>query len=119
MQRAFELGIDVPKTLEGWIDFFPRYTILPWLRGKKHDELQTMREYLRIAFDRIPIGVQQQSKLQRIVHGMIGAPARWRLDHSFYTFPFEIWMKQQANRLASPPKSKVDAHQLEAEVVTC
>ena len=23
MQRAFELGIDVPKTLEGWVDFFP------------------------------------------------------------------------------------------------
>ena len=36
MERAFELGIDVPKTLEGWADFFPRYTVLPWLKGKKH-----------------------------------------------------------------------------------
>ena len=31
MKRAFELGIEVPKTLEGWADFFPRYTVLPWL----------------------------------------------------------------------------------------
>jgi anaerobic magnesium-protoporphyrin IX monomethyl ester cyclase len=119
MQRAFELGIDVPKTLEGWVDFFPRYTVLPWLRGKKHDELQTMRDYLRIAFDRVPIGVKQKNRLQRVIHGMIGTPARWRLDHSFYSFPFEIWLKDKVNRLAEPMKPKVDAHQLEAEVVTC
>ena len=56
MQRAFELGIHVPKTLEGWVDFFPRYTMLPWLSGRKHREVQTMREYLRIAFNRVPIG---------------------------------------------------------------
>src|SRR5712692_5211357 len=46
MQRAFELGIEVPKSLEGWADFFPRYTVLPWLQGRKHRELQTMRDYL-------------------------------------------------------------------------
>jgi hypothetical protein len=119
MERAFELGIDVPKTLEGWIDFFPRYTTLPWLRGKKHRELQTMRDYLRVAFERVPIGFKQRNPLQRIVDGMIGAPARWRLDHSFYDFPFELWLREQANRFAKPAKSKVDAHQLEAEVVTC
>ena len=119
MQRAFELGIEVPKTLEGWVDFFPRYTTLPWLKGKQHRELQTMRDYLRIAFNRIPIGVTQKSTLQRVVHGMIGVPARWRLDHDFYSLPFEIWLKDLANRLAESPKAKVDAHQLQAEAVTC
>src|SRR5579862_177981 len=49
MQHAFELGIQVPTTLEGWVEFFPRYTILPWLKGKSHQRVQTMREYLRIA----------------------------------------------------------------------
>jgi hypothetical protein len=72
-----------------------------------------------MAFDRVPIGVQRKNPLQRIVHGMIGTPARWRLDHSFYSFPFEIWLKAQVNRLAQPAKSMVDAHQLEAEAVTC
>jgi radical SAM superfamily enzyme YgiQ (UPF0313 family) len=119
MERAFELGIDVPKTLEGWVDFFPRYTTLPWLKGRKHHELQTMRDYLRVAFDRVPIGVNKKSTLQRVVGNMIGLPARWRLDHSFYSFPFELWLKEQANKLAAPAKPKVDAHQLEAEVVTC
>jgi len=119
MQRAFELGIDVPKSLEGWVEFFPRYTVLPWMKGRKHHEVQTMREYLRVAFNRVPIGVRRKNSLQRLVHGMIEAPARWRLDHNFYAFPFELWLKSLANRLVEPPKAKVDAHQLETEVVTC
>jgi hypothetical protein len=119
MQRAFELGIHVPKTLEGWTDFFPRYTTLPWLQGRKHREVQTMREYLRIAFHRVPIGIQKKNRLQRIMHGMIGVPARWRLDHGFYWLPFELWLKEMMNRLMQPPKPKVDAHRLEAEAVSC
>ena len=75
------------RRLEGWVDFFPRYTVLPWLKGKKHGELQTMREYLRIAFNRVPIGVHRKNSLQRLVHGMIELPARWRLDHHLYSLP--------------------------------
>jgi radical SAM superfamily enzyme YgiQ (UPF0313 family) len=119
MKRAFELGIEVPTTLEGWVDFFPRYTTLPWLKGKAHRELQNMREYLRLAFERIPIGVKKRNALQRIVHGMIGVPSRWRLDHDFYGFPFELALKSWADRVATPPKPKVDAHRLESEAVVC
>jgi len=119
MARAFELGIEVPKTLEGWADFFPRYTTLPWLKGKPHRELQVMREFLRLAFERVPIGTTGKSALQRVVHGMIGVPARWRLDRNFYAFPVELQLKSWADRLVAPPKPKVDAHMLEAEVVTC
>lgn len=119
MQRAFELGIEVPQTLEGWVDFFPRYTVLPWLKGKKHQEVQTMREYMRVAFNRKPIGVQRKNPVNRLVHRMISFPARWRLDHDFYAFPFELGLKNAANRLFAPPKPKVDAQMLEAEVVTC
>lgn len=119
MQRAFELGIDVPKTFEGWSDFFPRYTRLPWLNGKKHRQIQTMREYLRIAFNRVPIGVQRKHPVTRLVHELISVPARWRLDHHFYSFPFELWLKNAANRHFPAPKAKVDAHKLEPEAVTC
>jgi anaerobic magnesium-protoporphyrin IX monomethyl ester cyclase len=119
MQRAFELGIDVPKTLEGWADFFPRYTTLPWLKGKKHRRLQTMREYMRIAFNRIPIGVQRKHPVTRAVHGLISVSARWRLDHDVYAAPWELRMKNAANRWFPPAKPKVDAHQLSAKVVSC
>jgi anaerobic magnesium-protoporphyrin IX monomethyl ester cyclase len=119
MDRAFELGIEVPTTLEGWVDFFPRYTVLPWLKGKRHRELQTMREYLRVAFNRKPIGLSKKHPVNQLVHNLIAYPARVRLDRHFYSFPVELWLKNAANRLLTPPKSKVDAHQLEAEVVSC
>jgi anaerobic magnesium-protoporphyrin IX monomethyl ester cyclase len=119
MERAFELRIQVPETLEGWSDFFPRYTTLPWLNGRKHREIQTMRDYLRVAFNRIPIGADRKNWLQQWVHNAIALPARWRLDHSFYSWPIELWLKNAVNRVFQPPKSKVDAHQLESEVVAC
>jgi radical SAM superfamily enzyme YgiQ (UPF0313 family) len=119
MQNAFELGIQVPSTLEGWVDFFPRYTTLPWLKGKEHKEVQTMREYLRVAFNRVPIGVKRKRAIQQTIHELIAIPARWRIDHNFYSMPFELWLKDAVNRVFEPPKSKVDAHQLEAEVVAC
>jgi radical SAM superfamily enzyme YgiQ (UPF0313 family) len=33
--RAQEIGIEVPKSLESWVDYFPRYTVLPWLKTRK------------------------------------------------------------------------------------
>jgi radical SAM superfamily enzyme YgiQ (UPF0313 family) len=119
MNKAFELGIDVPKTFEGWADFFPRYTTLPWLKGRSHARVQVMRDYLRAAFHRVPIGLRHRNSLERLVHGMIAAPARWRLDHDVYAFPFELYLKDRVDRLLKPPKSKVDAHRLEAEPVQC
>ncbi len=53
------------------------------------------------------------------MHRMISFPARWRLDHDFYAFPFELGLKNAANKWFAPPKPKVDAQMLEAEVVTC
>ncbi len=119
MQQAFELGIQVPTTLEGWVEFFPRYTTLPWLKGKAHERVQTMREYLRLAFTRVPIGGYRKHPLNQWINELISLPARWRLDHDVYGMPFELWMKNAANRWLPPVKTKVDAHQLEAEVVTC
>jgi radical SAM superfamily enzyme YgiQ (UPF0313 family) len=119
MKRAFELGIDVPKTLEGWVDFFPRYTVLPWLKGEHHERVQTMRDYLRVAFNRIPIGVQKRHPLNRLIHALISISARWRLDHNFFTAPFELWLKNAANRWFPSTKPKVDAQQLSTEVVSC
>lgn len=78
-----------------------------------------MREYLRVAFNRVPIGVRRKNFLQNAVHGLISVPARWRLDHNFYSFPLELWVKDVASRWLDPPKPKIDAQRLEAEVVAC
>jgi len=119
MQRASELGIEPPCSFEGWADFFPRYTVLPWLRGRDHARVQTMRDYLRVAFNRVPIAADRRRPLARWVHGAIAFPARWRLDHDLYALPVELWLKRAVDRRLDPPKPKVDAQRLEAEAVTC
>jgi radical SAM superfamily enzyme YgiQ (UPF0313 family) len=119
MLRAFELGIEVPRSLEGWADFFPRYTVLPWLKGREHQRVQNMREYMRVAFHRVPIGKYRVPALNRLLFDLIGLPARWRLEHHVYSFPVDLWLRKKAQKLLTPPKPKVDAQQLSAEAVTC
>jgi anaerobic magnesium-protoporphyrin IX monomethyl ester cyclase len=112
MRRAKELGIEVPATFEGWTDFFPRYTTLPWLKGPEHQRVQTMRDYLRIAFDRVPIASDRRSRFVKAVHRVISYPARLRLDHGLYGFPIELWLKRGLNQVTESLKPTVDAQQL-------
>ncbi len=119
VRRAAELGIEIPETFEGWADFFPRYTVLPWLNGRKHRRVQVMRDYLRVAFSRVPIAADRRPLAARLVHQALSIPARWRLDHDFYALPVEIWLKDILNRTFISPTPKVDAQQLEAETVAC
>ena len=113
MNRAKELGIEVPNSLEGWADFFPRYTVLPWLKGKEHQRLQVMRDYMRIAFDRVPIAADTRSPIARAIQRAISYPARWRLDHDAYRAPVELWLNERVKRFKGTPKPVVDAKRLE------
>jgi len=115
MRRAKELGIEVPQTFEGWADYFPRYTTLPWLKGRDHKRVQTMRDYLRIAFDRVPIAADRRSRFVKAIHRAIGYPARFRLSHGIYGFPAELWLKKGLSKIAESLKPKVDAQQLASE----
>jgi radical SAM superfamily enzyme YgiQ (UPF0313 family) len=105
MNRALELGIDVPKRLEDWADFFPKYTVLPWLKGSEHRRVQLMRDYIRVAFRRIPIGRWDKPPFARSIYKWIAKPAQWRLDHDFYSLPFEVSLKRWADRLPQRPSS--------------
>ncbi|MBI1940386.1 MAG: B12-binding domain-containing radical SAM protein [Acidobacteria bacterium] len=113
MDHVQELGIELPRSLQGWADYFPRYTVLPWLKGKEHSRVQTMREYLRIAFDREPIAKYEFGAAIRQLQRSLNYPARWRLNHDFYSFPFEVWLNKRLKRLISVAKPAVDAKQLE------
>jgi anaerobic magnesium-protoporphyrin IX monomethyl ester cyclase len=113
MEQAQELGIQVPNSLEGWADFFPRYTVLPWLSGREHNRLQVMRDYLRIAFDRVPIAADTRKRSTRIAQKMLSFPARWRLDRDIYALPVELWINNKLKRKMPTFKPAVDAKRLE------
>jgi radical SAM superfamily enzyme YgiQ (UPF0313 family) len=109
--KTAELGIDPPLTLEAWADYFPRYTRLPWLDGKEHDRLQITRDYLRIAFDRVPIGADRRGSITRLVQKAMSLPARWRLDHDVFGAPVELWVNNKVKRHIAM-KPAVDAKRL-------
>ena len=112
---AAQLGIEVPRSLEGWIDYFPRYTVLPWLNGKDHKRVQTMRDYLRIAFDRAPIAANGPGRFAKAIQHVTAYPARVRLNHDFYSFPVELWINRQLKNIVRLPKPNVDAKRLQPE----
>jgi len=116
MEQAKEIGIQVPTSLEGWSDFFPRYTRLPWLDGPEHARLQTMREYLRIAFDRVPISADRRGRFTRLAQKSISLPARWRLDRDVYALPVELWLNDKLKRASVWSKPSVDAKRLQPSV---
>jgi radical SAM superfamily enzyme YgiQ (UPF0313 family) len=111
--RAKELGIEVPVSLEGWVDYFPRYTVLPWLKGREHERVQKMRDYLRIAFDRKPIAEEKNGRFAKSLQRLTALPARWRLDHDFYALPWELWVNRKLKHIRNVQKPKVDAKLLE------
>ncbi len=113
LEHADEIGIQLPTSLEGWADFFPRYTVLPWLNGREHHRLQVMRDYLRIAFDRIPIAADTRDRVTRVAQKAISLPARWRLDHDFYALPVELWVNDKLKQRTAALKPAVDAKRLE------
>jgi radical SAM superfamily enzyme YgiQ (UPF0313 family) len=114
MERADEIGIEVPDSFEGWADFFPRYTQLPWLKGRDHERLQVMRDYLRIAFDRVPIATDRRSRSTRAIQKCISLPARWRLKHDALALPVELWINDKLKaKTAAAMKPVVDAKRLE------
>jgi hypothetical protein len=103
----------VPSSFEGWADFFPRYTVLPWLSGREHQRLQIMREYLRMAFDRVPIALDTRKRSTRLAQKFLSLPARWRLDHDIYAVPAELWLNDKLKRKTAALKPAVDAKRLE------
>ena len=119
IDKVAEYGVELPRTFEGWADFFPRYTRLPWLNGRAHQRVQNMRDYLRLAFERVPIAKDSRRAATRAIHKAISLPARWRLDHDTYGFPVELWLKDAVNNVFEAPKPIVDAQQLSTEPVTC
>jgi hypothetical protein len=80
-----------------------------------------MREYLRIAFDRVPIALDTRKRSTRLLQKALSLPARWRLDHDVYSFPAELWINDRLKRKAVPLKPAVDAKRLEPAVgeATC
>lgn len=97
--RSIALGLDPPKTLEEWIDFYPRLTVLPWLNGAAHRRLQAIRQYLRFGFPQVRVGEHAHTYRHRLALSVLGPSARWRIRRHRYGLPWEVRGYQALQRL--------------------
>ena len=101
-QESLERGLDPPASLEEWADFYPRLTVLPWLRGKRHRQLQAIRQYLRFGYHQVRVGEQRHSWRQRAVQAVMRPSSQLRIRRHRFGFPVEIYTYWGLQRLKAP-----------------
>ena len=110
----------MPETFEGWADFFPRYTVLPWLKGEQHGECRPCANTCEWPSIEIPSASDRKHPVKPVSSLISSAIRRVsRLDRNCLFLPCRALAQELAanSPAGTPPKAKVDAHQLEAEVV--
>jgi len=95
-----EMGVHEPQSLEEWETLALGSNILPWLRGEELRRLRRSLEYfllnnqIRKVTTKIPWG-------RRSVRRILGAPVRWRIGKSRYSFPWELWLSRAVEKVVT------------------
>lgn len=93
-----EMGVREPQSLEEWETLALGTNVLPWLRGEDLRRLRRSLDYfllnnqIRKVTKRIPWA-------KRSVRRVLGAPVRWRIGKSRYSFPWELWVSGAVEKL--------------------
>lgn len=95
-----EMGVREPQSLEEWETLALGTNVLPWLRGEELQRLRLSLEYfllnnqIRKATNKIPWA-------RRGVRRLLGAPVRWRISRSSYSFPWELWVSRTVEKVVT------------------
>lgn len=88
-----QLGVREPQTLEEWQDISLGHNVLPWLQGEELRRLRRSLEYFLLN-NQIRKATKRSAWLRRGVRRLMGAPIRWRIGTSRYSFPWELWVSR-------------------------
>ena len=95
-----ELGVREPQSLHEWMDMPLGANILPWLQGEELNRLQRMLEFFLLN-NQIRKATKSHRLLRKGVRRLLGAPLRWRMRSSNYSFPWELWLARKAEKLVT------------------
>ena len=85
------LGLEEPGTLTAWADVDLGSTRLPWLRGKPYQRLQRSISYFLLDNQINKKRRKARSPLLRSLWLLVRKPVYWRLKHSRFDYPLELW----------------------------
>ena len=89
-----------PETLAGWARIDLGANNLPWLQGSSFWKLERSIRYFLLD-NEINRGQRKfRNQMFRSLLRLIRKSLHWRLKHSFFEFPLELWLSVAKKRLA-------------------
>jgi radical SAM superfamily enzyme YgiQ (UPF0313 family) len=95
-----ELGVREPQSLEEWETLALGTNVLPWLRGEELRKLRRSLEYFLLN-NQIRTITKKIPWARRGVRRLLGAPVRWRIGKSRYSFPWELWVSRTVEKVVT------------------
>jgi anaerobic magnesium-protoporphyrin IX monomethyl ester cyclase len=95
-----KLGVREPQSLEEWQDVSLGHNLLPWLQGEELRRLRRSLEYFLLN-NEIRKATKNSVWFRRGFRRALGAPIRWRIGRSRYSFPWELWVSRAVKRVVT------------------
>jgi len=95
-----EMGVREPQSLEQWETLALGTNVLPWLRGEELQRLRRSLEYFLLN-NQIRKVTTKVPWLRRGARRLLGAPIRWRIGKSRYSFPWELWLSRTVEKVVA------------------
>jgi hypothetical protein len=86
------MGLAEPDSLAGWVDVDLGSTNLPWLKGKQYETLQRSISYFLLDNQINKSRRKSESRAVQSLLKLMRKPLHWRLRHSAFEYPFELWL---------------------------
>jgi len=95
-----EMGVREPQSLQEWETLALGTNVLPWLRGEELQKLRRGLEYFLLN-NQIRTITKKIPWARRGVRRLLGAPVRWRIGNSRYSFPWELWLSRTVEKVVT------------------
>ena len=94
------LGLREPQSLEEWADLPLGRNTLPWLQGTELKRLWRMLEFFLLN-NQLRKATKNHPRLRTGVRRALGVPLRWRMRTKQYSFPWELWVGRQFEKIVT------------------
>jgi anaerobic magnesium-protoporphyrin IX monomethyl ester cyclase len=95
-----EMGVREPQSLEEWEILALGTNVLPWLRNEELRRLRRSLEYFLLN-NQIRKVTKKLPWARRGIRRLLGAPVRWRIGKSSYSFPWELWLSRTVEKVVT------------------
>jgi radical SAM superfamily enzyme YgiQ (UPF0313 family) len=94
------LGLREPQSMEEWAELPLGRNTLPWLQGKELKRLGRMLEFFLLN-NQLRKATKNHPRLRTGVRRALGVPLRWRMRTKQYSFPWELWVGRQLEKIVT------------------